>query len=239
MEWLPTKVSPALKARELHVWRIYLPNLGPKSRELRTLLSEEEKARGDRYIRSADGAKFANSRAALRLILAGYLDVKANRVVINVGRFGKPYVPKSMNNNDLMFNLSHSGELCLVAVGYGREIGVDVEKIREDVAVEDLATRYFAPEEIAELHALPHALRRLGFFLCWTRKEAYVKAKAAGLQIPLDQFSVPLTPGRPAELRGTETGGWTIRSLDPGEGYVAALVTETGVDSVRYCDYMG
>jgi len=238
MEWIPTKVSPPLGAGELHLWRICLSNLVPKSRELRALLSEEEKSRGDRYIRSADGAKFVSGRAALRLILAGYLGEKANQVVIKTGEFGKPYVPKPMNNKDLRFNLSHSGEFCLVALSYGKEMGVDVEKIRDEVAVEDLAARYFAPEEIAELQALPNALRRLGFFLCWTRKEAYVKAKAAGLQIPLDQFSVSLTPGEPAEIRGAETSGWTIRSLDPGRGYVAALAAETGIISVSYCDYM-
>ena len=239
MEWIPAKVNPPLGAGELHVWRIHLPNLVGKSHELRAILSVEEESRADRYIRSADGGKFVSSRAALRLILAGYLGQSADRVVVKTGEFGKPYIPKPMNYNGLQFNLSHSGELCLVAVSYGRQIGVDAEKIRNDVAVQDLATRYFAPPEIAELEALPDELRVLGFFLCWTRKEAYVKAKAAGLQIPLDQFSVSLTPGRPAEIRGAETNGWTIRSLDPGDGYVAALVTETGIDSVRYCDYMG
>jgi 4'-phosphopantetheinyl transferase len=232
-------VNPPLGAGELHVWRIHLANLVAKSHELRAILSAEEVSRSDRYIRSADSAKFVSSRAALRLILAGYLGQSADRVVVKTGEFGKPYVPKTMNYNDLKFNLSHSGELCVVATSYRNEVGIDIEKIRNDIPVEDLAARNFALQEIAELEALPNELRVLGFFLCWTRKEAYVKAKAAGLQIPLDQFSVSLTPGRPAEIQGEETDGWTILSLDPGEGYVAALVTETGVESVKYCDYMG
>ncbi|HKB89864.1 MAG TPA: 4'-phosphopantetheinyl transferase superfamily protein, partial [Opitutaceae bacterium] len=93
-------------------------------------------------------------------------------------------------------------------------------------------------EEVAELRALPNGLRRLGFFLCWTRKEAYVKAKAFGLQIPLDRFSVSLTPGQPAEIRGTGASRWTILSFEPEPGHVAAVVAEGEAISVKYCDYV-
>jgi 4'-phosphopantetheinyl transferase len=238
MEWIPTKLYPPLGVNELHLWRLCLSNLEAKVSELRPLLSEEEKARADRYIRSSDGAKFTAGRAVLRLILAQYLCLKPGEIVISTGEFGKPYVSKPFNINDLAFNLSHSGAVCLVAVGYGREIGVDVEKLRDDVAVEDLATRYFSREEVAELQALPNGLRRLGFFLCWTRKEAYVKAKGLGLQIPLDRFSVSLTPGQPAEIRGTEAGRWTILSFEPEPGHVAAVAAKGEVVSVKYCDYV-
>jgi len=220
------------------LWRVCLSDLVRKVSELRLLLSEEEQARGDRYIRSADGVRFMVGRAVLRLILAQYLGLKPGEIVITIGEFGKPYVSKSINVNNLTFNLSHSQEMCLLAVSRGREIGVDVERLRDDVAVEDLATRYFSKEEIAELQALPNALRRLGFFLCWTRKEAYVKAKTLGLQIPLDQFSVSLTPGQPAEIRGSEADGWTIMSVEPGPGYVAAAVSGGSIISVKYCDYV-
>jgi len=238
MEWIPTKLCPALGVNELHLWRICLSDLETRVSELRLLLSEEEQARGDRYIRSADGVKFMVGRAVLRLILAQYLSLKPVEVAISTGEFGKPYISKSINTNNLEFNLSHSGAVFLVAVSYGRGIGVDVEKLRDDVAVEDLSTRYFSTEEVAELQALPTGLRRLGFFLCWTRKEAYVKAKALGLHIPLDRFSVSLTPGQPAEIRGTEAGVWTVLSFEPEPGHVAAVVAEGEVISVRYCDYV-
>jgi len=238
MEWIPTKLCPPLGVNELHLWRVCLSDLEANVSELRLLLSKEEQARSDRYIRSADSVKFIVSRAVLRLILAQYLGLKPSEIFISTGEFGKPYISKSLNINDLAFNLSHSGDLCLVAVSYGKEIGVDVEKLRDDVEVEDLATKYFSTEEIAELQALPNGLRRLGFFLCWTRKEAYVKAKALGLQIPLDRFSVSLTPGRPAEIRGAEAGGWTILSFELGPGYVAAVVAEGEVISVKYCYYV-
>src|ERR1700747_1960748 len=90
MEWIPTKVNPPLGAGELHVWRIHLANLVAKSHELRAILSAEEVSRSDRYIRSADSAKFVSSRAALRRILAGYLGQSADRVVVKTGEFGKP-----------------------------------------------------------------------------------------------------------------------------------------------------
>ncbi len=239
MEWIPTKSCPPLGVNELHLWRVCLSELALRVHELRLVLSEEEKARGGRYVRSSDGVKFMVGRAALRLILAQYLSVDAHEIAINTGKFGKPCIRKSLNINNLAFNISHSSEVCLVAVSYGREIGVDVEKLRDDVAAEDLATRYFSKEEVAELQALPNELRRLGFFLCWTRKEAYVKATASGLQTPLDQFSVSLIPGQTAEIRGTEGVGWTILSIEPGPGYVAAVVVEGEIGSVRLCDYMG
>lgn len=239
MKWIPTKLRPPLGVNELHLWRVCLSDLEEKISGLRLLLSEEEKARGDRFIRSVDGVRFMVGRAVLRLILAQYLGLKPGEIAISTGEFGKPYVSKALNINDLAFNLSHSGDVCLMAVSYGAEIGVDVEKLRDDVAVEDLATRYFSAEEVAELQALPNGLRRLGFFLCWTRKEAYVKARALGLQIPLDRFSVSLTPDQPAEIRGTEAGGWTILSFEPRPGYVAAVVTKGEAISVNYCDYVG
>jgi 4'-phosphopantetheinyl transferase len=239
MEWIPTKLCPPLGVNELHLWRVCLSDLAPKVRELRLLLSKEEQARSDRYVRPADVVKFMVGRAVLRLILAQYLGLEPGEIMISTGKFGKPHICKSFNINYLTFNLSHSGEVCLVAVSHAREIGVDVEKLRDDVLVEDLATRYFSAEEVAELQALPIALRRLGFFLCWTRKEAYVKAKALGLQIPLDRFSVSLTPGQPAEIRGAEAGGWTILSFEPRPGYVAAVVSEGPMTSVKYCDYIG
>jgi 4'-phosphopantetheinyl transferase len=232
-------MTPALGASDIHLWRIRFSDLSPRVGELSVILSEAEKSRASRYVHASDGGKFIVGRATLRMILAGYLGRRADQIPIDIAEFGKPYVPKSMNNNGLTFNLSHSGDLCLLAVSFGREVGVDIEKIRDDLAVEELAIRYFARKEILELRALPAGLQRLGFFLCWTRKEAYVKARSSGLQIPLDQFEVSLTPDRPAELHGDLGGDWTVQSLDPGPGYVGALVAESAAISISYCDYIG
>src|SRR6185503_1727872 len=101
---------------------------------------------------------------------------------------------------DLEFNLSHSGALALVAAARGRPVGVDVERHRPGVETLEIAARFFTPRELGALRALDADGRVAGFFLCWTRKEAYVKARGEGLTVPLDAFDVSCTPGEPARI---------------------------------------
>jgi 4'-phosphopantetheinyl transferase len=113
----------------------------------------------------------------------------------------------------------------------GREVGVDLEYIRREPNLLEGVEQFFAPREIAKLRALPASLRYEAFFACWTRKEAYLKARGDGLSIPLDQFEVSLAPTEPAALLHTqwdaqEAQRWSLRELTPGPGYVAALAVE-------------
>jgi 4'-phosphopantetheinyl transferase len=105
-------------------------------------------------------------------------------------------------------------------------LGIDIEKIRPKVAFEGIESRYFSPRERAELERLHPDFRPEGFFLCWTRKEAYVKARGDGLKVPLESFSVSLAPGKPAVLQSSDEGRWSLYSLDPAAGFVGALVAE-------------
>jgi 4'-phosphopantetheinyl transferase len=106
-----------------------------------------------------------------------------------------------------------------------RHLGVDVELVRR-FAGEKIAERYFSPQEITESCRLPAALQDEGFFLCWTRKEAYIKARGEGLQIPLKCFHVSLTPGEPERLQTSDGVDWSLRSLRPDSQYVGAVVGE-------------
>ena len=106
------------------------------------------------------------------------------------------------------------------------KLGIDIEKIRPQVAFEGIESRYFSPQERAELETLPLDLRPEGFFLCWTRKEAYVKARGEGLKVPLESFSVSLTPDNPAVLESSDKERWTLHSLHPETGFVGALAVE-------------
>jgi 4'-phosphopantetheinyl transferase len=133
----------------------------------------------------------------------------------------------------LCFNVAHSEGLALFAVAHNREVGIDVESLLRKLTNDQIAERFFSPKEVAALRALPVELQRQGFFNCWTRKEAYIKARGKGLSLPLDQFTVSLAPGEPARL--LETAGepdealkWTLRDLPlPMDGdFVAALAVE-------------
>jgi 4'-phosphopantetheinyl transferase len=145
---------------------------------------------------------------------------------------GKPRLDSGWNSAPLSFNLSHSRGRALVAVSSGREVGVDVERLRRDLPMDRLAARFFSPREIAALRSTADAVRPAAFFACWTRKEAFVKATGAGIfRQPLQSFVVSVQPGPgpvPLEIPGhaEEAGRWRIESLDAGPGYAAAVAVE-------------
>jgi 4'-phosphopantetheinyl transferase len=101
-----------------------------------------------------------------------------------------------------------------------------VEFIRPEFAADEIVERYFSPQEVMELRGLSPTLRVEAFFLCWTRKEAYIKARGEGLNIPLTSFHVSLTPGQPEQLESTDSFDWSLHSFRPGARYVGALVGE-------------
>jgi len=194
-------------------------------------LSEDEQARAERFYFQIDRERFVVARGALREILGVYLNRAAKSVLFCYGPHGKPALAHDPGRNTIHFNVSHSHGVALYAVTRGREIGIDLEFIRESLEVEQLAERFFSQREIATLRGLPVNLRKHAFFLCWTRKEAYIKARGEGLSLPLDQFDVSLIPGEPAALLRTqadpdETLRWSLQELSVDPGYVSALAVE-------------
>ena len=216
----------AISYPEIHVWRAPLTCSPYALAALEATLSSDEKIRAARFHFPRDRDSFIAARGILRQLLAGYAHIPPAKLNFATGPQGKPYLPAQNAPAPITFNLSHSHGLALYAFAVGRELGIDLEFIRPDISGEEIATRYFAPEEVAELLALPAEQRPEAFFLCWTRKEAYIKARGEGLQIPLTTFHVSLTPGQPELLSSPDASRWTLRALTPGAGYAAALVAE-------------
>jgi 4'-phosphopantetheinyl transferase len=149
-------------------------------------------------------------------------------VQFGYGPQGKPILAGQPGG--IRFNLSHSHDLALYAVTRGQEVGVDVERLRPDLAIGQIAARWFSAGELTAWRALGPPSAR-GIFNAWTRKEAYVKAGGEGLTHPSDESEVSLASGVPAALVSSERDGgeasrWSLRALDPGPGYVAALPVE-------------
>jgi 4'-phosphopantetheinyl transferase len=193
-------------------------------------LSEDEGARAARFYFQKDREHFIVARGLLRSILGRYLDSEPSTLRFSYSNYGKPALVGA-EEAALRFNLSHSGGLALLAVTRGREIGVDLERVRPDFVDDQIAERFFSPREVARLRALPPGVQLEAFFTCWTRKESYIKAHGEGLSLPLDGFDVTLTPGEPAALLSTrgdlrEAALWSLRALHPWPGYVAALAVE-------------
>jgi 4'-phosphopantetheinyl transferase len=188
------------------------------------LLTREEACKAASFRFEADRQRYAIAHAALREILPRKLRTLPEGICFDIGSFGKPSTP------GLEFNLSHSGNLALVAIG-NVPLGVDIERI-EALDAFELAGHHFSTAEVLALRSLPPDAVLDGFFACWTRKEAFVKATGEGLARPLHQFDVSV--GRTAALLVTrpdssEAGRWVLQRLDVGAGYAASLCVRGSV----------
>lgn len=226
--WRRPPERPVASDHEIQVWRMNLDRPASEVQELRGVLSEDEIARAARFVFDRHRARFVVGRASLRRILGRYVGIDPKRLEFGYGSRGKPFLKKGSDGDRLRFNLSHSGELALLAVIRARRIGVDVERIREVKEHLRLAGRYFAAGEVAAIRALPPDVQHEAFFNCWTRKEAYIKALGTGLACPLDGFEVSLVPGTPAALLHvdddpTAPSEWFMRALAPGRGFAGAV----------------
>jgi 4'-phosphopantetheinyl transferase len=189
-------------------------------------LAADEKARAQRFIFQPDRNSYIVARGVLRELLGKYLNRGPSEIEFDYGAQGKPALRSGWSQSGVQFNVSHSHGTVLFAFAVARQVGVDVELVRPDFAGEKIAERFFSPQEVRELRSLPAAVQDEGFFLCWTRKEAYIKARGEGLQIPLKSFHVSLTPSKPARLQANDSSRWSLRSLRLEGRYVGALVGE-------------
>jgi len=195
------------------------------------LLSDAERHRARRFAFDRDASRFIVARARLRQLLAARLGVRAQAVEFEYGAYGKPVLSRRFADSDLHFNVSHCDDVAAYAFSGGHAIGIDVEAVREISDADNIAARYFSRLENATYRSLKPCDRPLGFFNCWTRKEAFVKALGDGLSMPLDRFDVTLAPGDPAKvLRVEDTpgddSGWRLDSLCPAAGYVVAIASQ-------------
>ena len=183
------------------------------------MLDDAERAAGRQFRFERDRRRFVVRRGWLRALLAERLDMAPREIRFSRNRFGKPSLPQ----RELAFNLSHSAGKALCAVAGDRELGCDLEWRDPSLASPDLAERFFSPAERHCLAALPGDQWLAAFFNCWTRKEAYIKARGMGLSYPLDRFDVSLAPGEPARLMRGCTG-WSVEAFEPASGFTAAVV---------------
>jgi 4'-phosphopantetheinyl transferase len=219
-----------LKDREVQVWFRNLDSAGAEASRVLPYLSPDEKQRAERFHFDQHRNEFILSRGTLRLVLASYLDSSPESLSFEYSKHGKPSLTEAYAAQKLSFNLSHTAGMMLLAVVRERRIGVDVERIRSDFNVLEIAERFFSPQEQSRLRNFPKQAQHEAFFRCWTRKEAYIKAKGEGLSIPLRAFEVSLDPDtatlvatRPDE---TEARKWKMLNVPMSSHYAAATVVE-------------
>lgn len=217
---------PALDEDSVHVWGIHVPAVLDRLDALHAVLCKTEQEKAARFHRDSDRHSSIAARGALRVLLAGYTTLAATEITFQYSDNGKPYI----DGSDIAFNVSHSGEWVVLALGRNRQIGVDIEKIKRELDVSAIASRYFTSAEIKRIEtaADQHAV----FFQLWARKEAYVKACGSTLFRELSSFAVPAADDG-------EKDGWFFHRLEAGSRYAAAVVTDRNAAGISCYDFGG
>ena len=191
-----------------------------QARQCGAWLDEAERVQAARFRFARDRDRYVARRGQVRGCLAEETGEAPQRLRISVDGYGKPFLA---DHPDLHFNISHTHGLALCVIGRGVPVGCDIERRDPAMACPAVAARLFAPAERDALAALPPEQWLDGFFNCWTRKEAYVKALGLGLSYPLDAFSVSVAPAETARLIDA-LPGWSLASFEAAPGFQAAVV---------------
>jgi 4'-phosphopantetheinyl transferase len=226
IEWPSPSSNPSLHDGMVHVWAWDYECSAEVLNRYLALLSSDERLRMQRFRFEKDRIRYSVSHAILRILLGRYLDTDPSSISFHRSEFGKPHLSQVLSAPKLAFNLSHTTRIGLLAIAVDLEIGVDIEEVR---AVEcGTVERYFSPQEQSSLTSLEGNDWLEGFYNCWTRKEAILKAEGLGLNATLDAFDVSLRPNVKSEILGVRansrlTSNWHLVELRPVHGFIGAL----------------
>jgi 4'-phosphopantetheinyl transferase len=226
--------SAAPSPKEIHIWRIEIG--GGHSQKLVEALNIEERARAARFAFDLHRDRFIRGRYAMRSILGGYLGMAASEVDIAYGSHGKPFL---RGNTKLGFNMTHSDDLALLAVGVARDIGVDLEMLRAPQDMMALAKSLFSAEENNQFESLVEELRVPAFFNCWTRKEALLKALGTGLSLDAKTIHIGLDAEKKNFVPPPAYGSTQIEvmTIAQDKNCVASLAVVGGFHSIMNIDF--
>ena len=218
----------SLKNQRIDIWQFPLHQ---EFSEAKSLLNEDELARANRYHFVRHQRRFTIARAMMRLIIAHYLNLQAKEIEFSYNSHGKPDI---VNEPSLQFNLSHSGDLALLAIGNQFPLGIDLEFFSAR-PYEGIGEHIFSTKENKELQELSNMLKPLAFFHLWAQKEALIKACGLGLSYPTKQFDLPLLPPTNQQMDDPKLNQqWQIQSFMPHIACCAALCHHPNIQEVRY-----
>ena len=218
---------------EVHLWRITLDDLGSQAQKLFQKLSMDEKRKAERFHFERDRKRYIIGRGVLREIASGYLGANSGQFQFHTGTYGKPALSGMYSSKTLHFNVAHSGGLALFAFALDREVGVDIEYIRDIPEMEHIVERFFSDAERKVFYRVSENMKKEVFFQMWTRKEAFLKAVGEGLHRSLDTVDVMTVPGKVVDLLKTQgksttngTSSWHLTDLQPYPGFLAAYAVK-------------
>jgi 4'-phosphopantetheinyl transferase len=223
LTWPVSSMRGTLASDEVHLWAwAFPPGVANLSAHIE-VLDHQERERMRRFHFAPDRERYAVAHTNLRRILGAYLNRPPEKICFRANRFGKPELAGEASLN---FSLSHCRSMAVLAVAHGQPVGVDVEDVRP--VEPGVADMHFSAIELSHLKRLHGDAWLSGFYRCWTRKEAILKAEGVGLSRALDSFDVGLLPDQPPLLLGTRerfSHPWTLHDLLPSPGTIGALAT--------------
>jgi 4'-phosphopantetheinyl transferase len=232
----PDRFDPArlpCSPAQIDLWLTYYQPLADPlfQAQLRALLSDAERAQEVRFHFPDDRLRYLVTRAMARTVLSRYAGVAPSAWEFEHNEYGRPAIAKRHALTALRFNVSHARGLIALAVGHGRELGVDVENLAERQAPIGVAERFFAAAEVAALRGVPEDRQHARFFEYWTLKESYIKARGMGLSLPLEQFAFHLPPAGPVQLQvapalGDDGARWRFWQCQLAPDYLLALCAD-------------
>ncbi len=218
-------IPDELSELEVHLFVIAIPDISMYLDELKTFLTEEERQKAARYHFAKDRDLYITAHAILRLLIARYIGQTTTEFGFAVNENGKPYLE---GNNDIQFNISHSGEYVLLGMSRHNPLGVDVEIVKEFKNSNSIVERFFSEREKMHYNSLAAVDRDTIFFRYWVFKEAYIKALGVGMKYPLDQFTVEFKTDATAEIYDVNDqdlhNRWSFHQVNVSEQYMAAVV---------------
>lgn len=238
--WQPGSVRFDPSSDCIDLWRLDLSDSKLDARK--DSLADAECRRADKFAFAADRNRFVRSRVALREILAAILNCRVEKIVFRYNPHDRPELAWPVVN-DIQFNLSHAGDVALIAIAKGSRVGVDLDRVGRTTGWGPIARRSFSAMELTALFALPEIHQEAAFYRTWTQKEAYTKAIGDGYSYGFQKFSVAVDAKGSIGLLADDKNpqwvdAWTIVSIDAGPDLAAALAHDgPHTTEIRYWDY--
>jgi 4'-phosphopantetheinyl transferase len=227
-----------LAANDIDLWLTYFDEISDPDvlACYCSILTEEERRQKDRFYFPHDQRRYLVTRALVRLVLSRYAGIRPQDWRFSKNAFGRPAIANESDDvTHIDFNISHTRGLIVVAVVAGIQVGIDVENTALRRAPLQVADRYFSPDEVAALRALPQEQQGDRFFDYWTLKEAYIKARGLGLHVPLNLFSFHFPGARVVRMTTLDDlhdtpAGWRFWQFRPRPDYLMAVCGERTAD---------
>jgi 4'-phosphopantetheinyl transferase len=227
--WPPLATPPKLATDEVQTWVVPLDVSQQHYENLLATVALAERERASEFRFDDPRRRYVVARGTLRRLLGEQLNLRPTEIELTIDGNQKPHLAIKHAAADLHFNVSHSGDLAVIACALGCEVGIDVEQLRDVGHLEQIAQRFFHPSETSAVLSTPETARNLAFLRCWTGKESILKALGTGIVGNLASFQSPISndwqgwvecSADPAH--GRRSRCW-LEQLTPRDGYVAAI----------------